>query len=105
MHKAKNVLNMDESGAQIGCPTEEEVVVPIQVKELYTSSPENHKSVTIMETIIADGKEPIPPLIICPGVTSAYQPPHQPCLPATSPTSLTSHLTNLPYHPPHQHHS
>src|SRR5216110_717598 len=35
-------------------------------------------------------------------VTSTYQPPHQPHLPATSPTSLTSHLTNLTYQPPHQ---
>src|SRR5438046_358553 len=43
-------------------------------------------------------------------VTSIYQPPHQPRLPATSPTSLTSHLTNhltnlltnLTYQPPHQ---
>src|SRR5438045_5677838 len=32
----------------------------------------------------------------------AYQPPHQPSLPPTSPTSLTSHLTNLAYQPPHQ---
>src|SRR5436305_6452936 len=43
------------------------VVVPIQAKELYASSPENRKSLTIIETIYADGREPLPPFIICPG--------------------------------------
>jgi hypothetical protein len=41
--------------------------VPIEVKELYTASPENRKSVTIIETIQADGREPPPPFIITPG--------------------------------------
>jgi hypothetical protein len=41
--------------------------VPIEVKELYTASPENRKSVTIIETIQADGREPLPPFIITPG--------------------------------------
>ena len=49
--KAKNVLNIDESGARVGCPTGEQVIVLSDVKELYTSSPENRKSVTIIETI------------------------------------------------------
>jgi hypothetical protein len=34
---------------------------------MYTSSPENRKSVTIIEAISADGREPLPPLVICPG--------------------------------------
>jgi len=40
--------------------------VPIEVKELYTASPENRKSVTIIETIYADSREPLPPFIITP---------------------------------------
>jgi len=39
--KGKNIYNMDESGACIGCPSREEIIVPIEVKEMYTSSPEN----------------------------------------------------------------
>lgn len=66
--KAKNILNMDESGARVGCPSGEHVIVPAQVKELYTASPENRKSVTILETIYADGREPLPPFVIAPGV-------------------------------------
>ena len=58
---------MDETGARVACPKGEEVVVPIHVKELYTLSPENRKSLTIIETIYADGREPLPPFIICPG--------------------------------------
>jgi hypothetical protein len=65
--KPKNIHNMDESGARVGCPSGEEVLVPIEVKEMYTSSPENRKSVTIIEVISADGREPPPPMIICPG--------------------------------------
>ncbi|KAF5202127.1 Transposase protein, partial [Thalictrum thalictroides] len=64
----KNILNMDESGARVGYPTGEQVIVPLQVKDLYTASPENRKSVTILETIYADGREPLPPFIIAPGV-------------------------------------
>jgi hypothetical protein len=58
---------MDESGARVRCPRGEHVIVPTEVKELYTSSPENRKSVTIIETIIADGREPLPPFVITPG--------------------------------------
>jgi hypothetical protein len=58
---------MDETGARIGCPSGQHVIVPVEVQELYTSSPENRKSVTIIETIIADGREPLPPFIITPG--------------------------------------
>jgi len=66
--KAKNILNMDESGARIGCPKGEDIIVPSDVKEHYSASPENRKSVTIIETISADGKKPIPPFIIVPGI-------------------------------------
>jgi hypothetical protein len=63
----KKLLNMDESGARVGCPTGERVIVPIEVKELYTASPENRKSVTIIETVRADGRKTLPPYIITPG--------------------------------------
>jgi len=65
--KGKNILNMDESGVRVGCPLGEDVIVPIDIKELYTASPENRKSVTIIETIMASGKEPLPLFIITPG--------------------------------------
>ena len=38
---AKDIFNMDETGARVGCPKGEEVVVPTELNELYTSSPEN----------------------------------------------------------------
>ncbi|RKF75139.1 putative sda1 domain protein, partial [Golovinomyces cichoracearum] len=63
----KKILNVDECGARVGCPTGETVIVPIEVKELYTASPENRKSVTIIETIRGDGKKTLPPYIIAPG--------------------------------------
>jgi len=40
--------------------------VPIKVKELYTASPENRKSVTVIKTIIIDRREPLPPFVITP---------------------------------------
>jgi len=57
---------MDESGARVGCPGGEHVIVPTEVKELYTASPENRKSVTIIETILADKRDPLPPFVITP---------------------------------------
>jgi len=65
--RAKYIYNMDESGVRVGCPKDEIVIVPADIKELYTSSPENRKSLTIIEVICADGTSPPPPLIICPG--------------------------------------
>jgi hypothetical protein len=43
-------------------------VVPVDIKELHTSSPENRRSLTVIEAIFADGSLPPPPAIICPGV-------------------------------------
>jgi hypothetical protein len=36
----------------------------IKVKELYIASPENRKSITIVETIYANRRDPFPPFII-----------------------------------------
>ena len=58
---------MDESGARISYPTSKYVIVPIEVKELYTASPENRKLVTIIETIYADRRKPLPLFIIASG--------------------------------------
>ena len=52
---------------RVGCPGGEHIIVPTEVKEHYTSSPKNRKSLTVIETIIADGREALPPFIITPG--------------------------------------
>jgi hypothetical protein len=67
IRRGKYIYNFDETGARVGCPKGEEILVPIDVKEHYTSSPENRRSVTVMEAISASGKEPPPPCIIAPG--------------------------------------
>ena len=51
---------MDESAACVGCVGSEHIIVPSDIKEHYTASLENRKSVTIAETIKADGKDDIP---------------------------------------------
>jgi len=61
----KYIHNMDEIGARLACPAGEEVVVPIRIKEMYVGVPENRLSLTIVESISADGKA-IPPLVIIP---------------------------------------
>jgi hypothetical protein len=58
---------MDKSGARISCPISEHVIIPIEVKELYTASPENRKLVTIIETIHANSREPLLLFVITPG--------------------------------------
>ncbi|RPA89127.1 hypothetical protein L873DRAFT_1723181, partial [Choiromyces venosus 120613-1] len=66
-NRAKYIYNMDESGIRIGRPTGETLIVPSEVKDLYTASPENCKSLTIIEAICADGSDPPPPVIISSG--------------------------------------
>ena len=61
------MLNMDESGARVGCPGGEHVIVPTEVKELYIASPKNRKSMTIIKTILVDRREPLPLFVITPG--------------------------------------
>ena len=65
--RPKYIFNMDESGVRIECPPGDIVVVPTEIKELYTATPENRKSITIIKTIYAEGTPPPPPVIICPG--------------------------------------
>ena len=42
------------------------MIVPIGIKKMYVRVPENRLSVTVVESISADGKA-IPPLVIVPG--------------------------------------
>jgi hypothetical protein len=48
---------MDKKGTRCACLSGKKVVVPIHIKEIYTATPENQKSLTIIEYISADGKE------------------------------------------------
>jgi hypothetical protein len=63
----KPIRNMDEKGARVAVPAGEEVVVPIGIKEVYVGVPEKRLSLTVVESISADGK-PTPLLIIVPGI-------------------------------------
>jgi hypothetical protein len=65
--KGKNILNMDKSRAHISYPTGKHVIMPIEVKELYTISPENRKLVMIIETIYIDRHEFLSLFIITSG--------------------------------------
>jgi hypothetical protein len=58
---------MDESGARIRYPGGEHIIVLAEIKEIYTLSPENRKSVIVIKAIRADGSNPPPPFIIIPG--------------------------------------
>ena len=64
--KPESIWNMDETGFRIGIPGGERVIVPRTAKELYTPSPENRTSITILEAVSAVGKV-IPPVLIIPG--------------------------------------
>jgi hypothetical protein len=50
----------------VGYPSGEEVVVPSSIITVYTASPENRRSISIIETISAVGKT-IPPVLIIQG--------------------------------------
>ena len=57
---------MDEKGARLTCLAGEEVIVPVYIKEMCTGIPENRRSLTVIESISADGKA-IPLVVIVPG--------------------------------------
>jgi hypothetical protein len=64
--KAGDVLNFDEAGFWVGVTPGEEIIVPAYVMKLYTATAKNRKSITMIETIIANGTV-IPPLMIIQG--------------------------------------
>ncbi|RFU28314.1 hypothetical protein B7463_g8025, partial [Scytalidium lignicola] len=59
---------MDETGFRVGVTPGEEVIVPVEIKELYEGTFQNRKSVTVIECVSADGKASIPPVILVEGV-------------------------------------
>jgi hypothetical protein len=63
IRRRRNIINFDESGFRIGCTKDQEILVPEDVKQFYAVSPENRKSVTIIETINASDDYPRPPMI------------------------------------------
>jgi hypothetical protein len=54
---------MDETGFRVGIPGGERVIVPRIAKELYTPSPENCISITIIEAVSAAGQTIAPVLV------------------------------------------
>jgi hypothetical protein len=57
---------MDKKGVRLGCPVGEEVIILTYIKEMYTSIPENRKSLIIIELVSVD-RRAIPPVIIISG--------------------------------------
>jgi hypothetical protein len=64
--KGENIWNMDETGFRIGIPGGQKVIVPCNVTELYTTSPENRISITVIESVSSISIA-IAPVIIIPG--------------------------------------
>jgi primosomal protein N' len=60
------VLNFVEAGFRVGVAPREEIVVLAYVTKLYTATAKDRKSITMIETIIANGIV-IPPLMIIQG--------------------------------------
>ena len=65
--RAKYIYNIHELGVIIVCSTGEILIVPTYIHELYTANLKNRQSLTIIETICANGSTPVPPVVICPG--------------------------------------
>jgi hypothetical protein len=57
---------MDETNIRLACLIGQEVVVPVEVVEVYEETPENRRSMTMMETIYADSTT-IHPIVIISG--------------------------------------
>jgi hypothetical protein len=55
---AKNIVNFDETGTWIGYARFKDMIILIEVIELYKASLENRKSVMICEAIRVNGSEP-----------------------------------------------
>ena len=62
----ESIWNMDETGFRVGIPGGERVIVPRAAKVLYTPSPENRISITIIEAVSAAGQT-IAPVLVVPG--------------------------------------
>jgi hypothetical protein len=56
---AKNIVNFNETGTWIGYARFKDIIVLIEVIELYKVSLKNRKFVIIYKVIRADGNEPL----------------------------------------------
>lgn len=63
----RNVINFDEGGFRLGCLKGQEILVPTDMHQFYSTTPDNRKSVSIIEMINAAGDFPTPPLVIISG--------------------------------------
>jgi hypothetical protein len=55
---AKNIVNFNETGTWIGYIRFKDIIILIEIIELYKASLENHKSIMIYEVIRVDKSEP-----------------------------------------------
>ncbi len=53
IRKRRNILNFDEAGFRIECMKKQEIIVLIEIREHYAISPENRKSMIIIEIVNA----------------------------------------------------
>ena len=101
IRKRRNIVNFDEQGVRIGCMKRQDILVPEDVLEFYSLSPENRQSLTIFENINAAGDYPVPPMLVIQGHDlmeswfSEYLPEGTKIL--TSPTGFTSDDIALEY--------
>ena len=58
--RSQDIWNFDEAGFRVGCMKGHEILVPSDIKEFYSISPENRKYLTIIESINAAGHQPPP---------------------------------------------
>jgi len=55
--------NIDEKGCRLAYPGGQDIVVPLEVQEIYIGIPENRLSVTVIETIRAN-RQCLTPLVV-----------------------------------------
>jgi hypothetical protein len=65
--KRKNIVNFDEAGFRVGCAKGQWILVPEDVMEFYSLSPDNRRSLTVFEAVDASGRKPPPPLVVIQG--------------------------------------
>ena len=60
------IHNIDEKGVRLVYPSGQQVVVPIEVEEIYVGIPKNRLSVTVIETICTNRTTLTPLAVILP---------------------------------------
>lgn len=63
----RRIWNFDEAGFRVECIKRQDIIVPDDISEFYAISPENRKSLTVIEAVNAAGHKPIPPCLIIQG--------------------------------------